>query len=83
MAEAAAAELNRQLPGRVWRRQVRLDRVVIGVAMACLVVLIAFPLAMLLIQAIFPAGQTPFQPFGDTFAARSNYLAILDSIVIG
>jgi len=83
MAEAAAAELNRQLPGRVWRRQVRLDRVVIGVAMACLVVLIAFPLAMLLIQAIFPAGQTPFQPFGDTFAARSNYLAILDSIVTG
>ena len=44
MAEAAAAELNRQLPGRVWRRQVRLDRVVIGVAMACLVVLIAFTL---------------------------------------
>lgn len=83
MAGVAAAGLGQPAAGGVWRRQLRLDRVVIAVSVLLLLLLIVFPLAMLLIQAIFPSGQTPFRPFGDTFAAKANYVAILNSVGMG
>jgi iron(III) transport system permease protein len=66
-----------------WRGQRGLDRLSIAVAMACLAVLIVFPLVELLIQAVFPAGQRVLQPFADTFATPGNYVAIVDSVGIG
>lgn len=69
--------------GDRWRRHLALDRVVILIAMICLGVLIVFPLAELLLQAMFPPGTIPFSPFRNTFATSANYVAIFDSIVIG
>ncbi|HYM50666.1 MAG TPA: iron ABC transporter permease [Candidatus Limnocylindrales bacterium] len=83
MSLAAAPELRTHARGDAWRRHLALDRIVVAVALACLAVLIVFPLAMLLMQAVFPAGAVPLGPFVETFSTPSNYIAIIDSIGIG
>ena len=83
MTSVAAAGFEQANRGDIWRRHVSLDRVVVAVSMACLAVLIVYPLLMLLIQAIVPAGEAPLRPFLDTFATFSNYVAIVDSIGMG
>ncbi len=82
MTVASAAELGGERLAR-WRSQRALDRLIIAVAMACLALLIAFPMAELLIQAVFPGGRAILQPFHDAFATPSNYEAILNSIGTG
>ena len=66
-----------------WRTHRTADRFAIGAAMACLGVLIAFPMAALLIQALAPAGEAPLRPFVDMLTQSSNYVAIVDSVGIG
>jgi len=83
MSVAASAVFDRESRADIWRRHVSLDRIVVAVAMVCLVVLIVFPLLMLLIQALVPAGAAPLSPFRDTFATFSNYVSIVDSIGMG
>jgi iron(III) transport system permease protein len=77
----AASDLSIRRGSR-WRSLRSLDRVAIGVAIACLGVLIAYPLLELLLQAVLPAGEAPLRPLADTLTQSSNYIAIIDSVGI-
>ncbi len=66
-----------------WRSLVSLDHAVIVVAVLALGVLVLFPLVMLLLQALFPAGMLPLQVFVEAFQTPSNYQAIADSVTVG
>ena len=82
MSSVAARELDVATIARGQRHRA-IDRLAIGAAVACLGVLIAFPLLELLIQALFPADEPALRPFVDMLTQPSNYVAIVDSVGIG
>ncbi|MBN8921107.1 MAG: hypothetical protein J0H62_10690, partial [Rhizobiales bacterium] len=65
------------------RRRLRLEHVVMGAAVAALVVLVVLPIASLILGSLLSNGGVSFDYFGEVLSGRLYLSALRNSLVLG